>query len=176
MDHPYVNPAWLKKQTFTLRNIYLPPTIDGLVLKDLNPILDGRGELTELFSLPWMQKENWMSPVHMYQTATDFGVTKAWHLHVKHTDQVAVTRGKVQLVLVDVRKESSTFGDVNSLFMGSLRPALLKIPPGIMHGWKALSSPEVIIINFQTDVYDPPDEYKFPPDCVLTDIWEPKNG
>ena len=45
-----------------------------------------------------------------------------------------------------------------------------------MHGWKALTKPEVIVVNFQSHVYDAMDEYKFPWNCVLENIWEPKNG
>jgi hypothetical protein len=46
----------------------------------------------------------------------------------------------------------------------------------IMHGWKALTQPEVIVVNLQSHVYDAADEFKFPWDCVLADVWEPRNG
>jgi hypothetical protein len=32
------------------------------------------------------------------------------------------------------------------------------------------------VLNFQSHVYDPSDEIKLPWDCVLEDVWEPKNG
>ena len=64
----------------------------------------------------------------------------------------------------------------SALFLGSLKPRLVKIPPRIMHGWKALTAPEVLVVNCQTHVYDAADEFKFPWDCVLTEVWEPKNG
>jgi dTDP-4-dehydrorhamnose 3,5-epimerase len=65
---------------------------------------------------------------------------------------------------------------VNVFIAGTLNPLLVRIPPGIMHGWKALSSPEVLVVNFQSHVYDPADELKFPWDCVLESVWEPRNG
>ena len=65
---------------------------------------------------------------------------------------------------------------LNRVVMGSLAPRLMKIPPRIMHGWKALTAPEVLVVNAQTHVYDPADEFKYPWDCVLTEVWEPKNG
>jgi hypothetical protein len=46
----------------------------------------------------------------------------------------------------------------------------------ILHGWKALSPPEVLVVNFQSHVYDVRDEFKFPWDCVLSQVWEPLNG
>jgi len=171
-----VTVKWLKDQPFILQNIYRPPTIEGVVLKELTALVDGRGDVTELWSKPWVEAENFLMPEHCYQSATDFGVVKCWHLHAIHTDQFTVTRGKLQVNLVDIRENSSTFGHVNSIFLGVQKPRLLKIPPGVMHGWKALSSPEVIVVNFQSHVYDANDEYKFPWNCVLESIWEPKNG
>lgn len=167
---------WLKQQKFAVQSIYRPPTIDGVILKELTPLLDGRGDVIELWSRPWVEKEGFEVPNHCYQSATDFGVVKCWHLHEVHTDQFAVTRGKIQVSLVDVRQDSPTFGHVNLIFMGIEKPRLLKIPAGIIHGWKSLSSPEVVVYNFQTHVYDPQDEFKFPWNCVLEEIWEPKNG
>lgn len=170
-----VTVEWLKSQKYELQNIYKPPTIDGVVLKDLKPIPDGRGDVLELWSSLWAA-EGFEPPLHTYKSGTDFGVVKGWHLHEKHTDQMCVFDGKIQISLVDIRKFSPTFGHVNLIFIAPNKPRLLKVPAGVMHGWKALSAPSVDVINFQTDVYKPEDEFKFPWDCVLRDIWEPKNG
>lgn len=173
MDFSHINSQWLKKQKYLLNLSSL--TIKGVALKELQVNLDGRGSLTELWSLPW-SKEGFVQPEHIYQSAADFGVIKGWHLHQVHADQITTTRGKLQVVLVDVRANSPSFRHVNNIFMGVEKPRLLKIPPGVLHGWKALSQPEVIIINFNTHVYNPTDELKFAWDCVLADIWEPNNG
>lgn len=171
-----VTVEWLKKQKFELQNVYKPPSIEGVILKELNPLVDGRGDVIELWSEAWAEKEGFLKPAHCYQSATDYGVVKCWHLHAIHTDQFTVTRGKLQVTLVDIREKSRTFGHVNSVFLGIQRPRLLKIPAGIMHGWKALTQPDVIVVNFQTHVYDAGDEFKFPWDCVLREAWEPRNG
>lgn len=176
MDFSKITPRWLKKQKYQVQSTYLCPTIGGIILKELKVNLDGRGSVIELWSEPWIKKEGFSSPRHIYQSATDFGVVKCWHLHRLHTDQITVTRGKLQVTLVDVRPDSPSFGHVNPIFMGMERPKLLKIPPGVLHGWKALSRPEVMVFNFATEVYDPKDGYKFPWDCLLENIWEPKNG
>ncbi len=168
--------AWLQAQRYALQSPFRPPTIDGVLLKELTPMLDGRGDVIELWSLPWVEHEGFVVPRHCYQSATDHGVVKCWHLHQHHTDQFTVTRGKLQVTLVDIREDSPTFGHVNPVFLGIERPRLLKIPPGVMHGWKALTAPEVLVVNFQSDVYDPSDEFKLPWDCVLTEVWEPRNG
>jgi dTDP-4-dehydrorhamnose 3,5-epimerase len=175
--HPKkVTTDWLKTRKYKVQSSFKPPTIKGVVLKELDALVDGRGDVIELWSKPWVKKEGFVMPTHCYQSATDVGVVKCWHLHAKHTDQFSVTRGKIQIVLVDIRQRSKTFGHVNSIFMGTQKPGLLMIPPGIMHGWKALSHPEVIVVNFQSHIFDPHDEYRFPWDCVLKEVWEPING
>lgn len=155
---------------------FSPPSIHGVRLRELKPWLDGRGEVTEMWSFPWIQSSGFTIPKHIYQSATDYGVVKAWHLHEIHTDQFVVVRGKLQVLLFDLRPESPTFGHLNCVFMGIQAPRLLLIPPMVLHGWKALTAPEVVVLNLQSEVYDPSDEFKYPWDCLPVDLWEPRNG
>jgi dTDP-4-dehydrorhamnose 3,5-epimerase len=173
-----VTVEWLQTLPYQVQSTFRGPTIQGVIAKDLKIHVDGRGDVIELWSQPWVGEaaEGMIMPQHVYQSSTDYGVVKCWHLHDIHTDQFTVTRGKLQVVLVDIRANSPSFGHVNSFVLGLQRPRLIKIPPGIMHGWKALSQPEVIVVNLQSHVYDAADEYKYPWDCVLADVWEPKNG
>jgi dTDP-4-dehydrorhamnose 3,5-epimerase len=150
-------------------------TIEGVRVRELTAHVDGRGDVIELWSQAWLG-QGVLPPAHVYQSATDAGVIKAWHLHQDHTDQFTCTRGKLQVAIADVREGSPTFGHVNSFVLGVQRPLMIQIPPGTIHGWKALTPPEAIVVNFQTHVYDPADEFKFPWDCVLADVWEPRNG
>jgi dTDP-4-dehydrorhamnose 3,5-epimerase len=167
-----VTAEWLQQQKFRIDGIN-QSTIEEVIFKPLKVNLDGRGDVIELWSAPW---EGFDFPAHVYQSATDVGVVKCWHLHEVHTDQFAVTRGKIQVSIVDIREDSATFGVANRFVFGHSSPALLRIPAGLLHGWKCLTPPEVIVINLQTHVYDPSDEFKFPWNTVLEEIWEPKNG
>lgn len=169
-----LTPDWLRTIAFDVRR-GPQPGIDGVVVRKLTPYVDGRGDVTELWSEQW-EGEGVGPTRHVYQSVIDFGVVKSWHGHLSHTDQFVVTRGKLQLAIADVREASSTFRQVNVLVAGSLNPLLVRVPPGVMHGWKALSRPEAIVLNFQSDVYDPADQFKLPWDCVLPEIWEPRNG
>jgi dTDP-4-dehydrorhamnose 3,5-epimerase len=168
-----VTEEWLRTVAVTRIAPVNQATIAGVVTRRLTVHLDGRGDVTELWSQPW---EGFTQPTHVYQSATDHGVVKCWHLHEIHTDQFAITRGKAQVTLFDVRPDSETFGHVNVFVTGALLPMAIRIPPRVLHGWKALSQPEIIVTNLQSHVYDPADEYKFPWDCVLAEVWEPKNG
>lgn len=171
-----ISSTWLSTLKLTVTSPYKAPSIGGVILHELNPFLDGRGEVTELWSKPWIEKFKLAQPKHVYQSATDYGVVKAWHMHQIHTDQFTVTRGKLQVTLVDVRVDSPTFGHVNTIFMGTIRPRLLLIPPLVLHGWKALSEPEVLVVNLQTEIYDASDEFKYAWDCIDPTIWQPQHG
>ena len=43
-----------------------------------------------------------------------------------------------QVALVDLRKDSPTLGARNTLYVGTLRPWQLLIPPGVGHGYKVI--------------------------------------
>jgi dTDP-4-dehydrorhamnose 3,5-epimerase len=148
------------------------PTITGVFQKRLNALIDGRGDVTEIWSLPW---KNFIRPAHVYRSVTDYGVVKAFHYHNIHTDQMAITDGKLQIVLVDLR-EGSTYGHLNQFFVGKDARTLLRVPPGILHGWKALSSPYVEVHNLQDMIHDPNDEIRYPWDCLPVSIWQPINA
>jgi len=175
MKPSQITAEWLKQQNFQIQK---GTTIDGVFVKDLPVYVDDRGDVIELWSTSWKEyNDGIVIPTkHSYQSSTDPGVVKCWHLHEKHTDQFTVTRGKLQVCVVDVREGSPTFGQANSVILGIEKPRFMKIPPGIMHGWKALGGTESIVVNFQSDPYDPTDEFKFTWDCVLEEIWGPKNG
>ncbi|HYD35328.1 MAG TPA: dTDP-4-dehydrorhamnose 3,5-epimerase family protein [Vitreimonas sp.] len=175
MEVQNITEQWLQQQQF---QIHKGLTIEGTFLKDLTTLLDDRGDVIELWSTAWpeYQEGKVIPTLHAYQSATDPGVVKCWHLHGTHTDQFTVTRGKLQVCLVDIREGSPTFGHANSVILGVQKPRYLKIPPGIMHGWKALGTTESIVVNFQSHPYDAADEFKFTWDCVLPEMWGPKNG
>jgi len=175
MEISKITEEWLKSQKFEIKKDL---TIDGVFMKDLVVHLDDRGDVIELWSTYWEEYKNGIigDCKHAYQSATDPGIVKGWHLHEKHTDQFTVTRGKLQICMIDIREKSSTFGNANSIVMGTAKPRFLKIPPGILHGWKTLGNTEAIVVNFQSHCYDPNDEFKFPWDIVLSHIWGPRNG
>ena len=175
--HPRdITSSYLQTLSFKQYSTFNGPTIQNMKFKSLRTIVDGRGDVIELWSLPWVEREGVIVPQHVYQSATDYGVVKAWHLHAIHIDQFTVTRGKMQVVCVDVRPNSPTHGHVNSFIIGVQNPAMILIPPGILHGWKALSQPETIVVNLQSHPYDSADEFKVEWNCVLENVWEPKFG
>ena len=70
---------------------------------------------------------------------------------------VRVVKGEVFDVAVDIRKDSSTFGQWDSFILSEENKSQLWVPPGFAHGFLVLSD----IADFEykcTDYYDPSDE------------------
>src|SRR3954465_15282509 len=85
-----VTVEWLRAIPYAIQSTFRSPTIAGVIVKELRVNLDGRGDVIELWSKPWVDAEGLMHPEHVYQSATDYGVVKCWHLHDRHTDQFTV--------------------------------------------------------------------------------------
>jgi dTDP-4-dehydrorhamnose 3,5-epimerase len=86
------------------------------------------------------------------------GTIKAFHYHQRQTDYWVVAAGMFQVALVDLRAESKTFGARNTLYLGSLRPWRLLIPPGVGHGYKVLGRDPGVLVYLTSQKYDPADE------------------
>ena len=102
----------------------------------------------------------------VYVTAVYPGVVKAWHYHKKQTDNMICIKGMLKLALYDSRKSSSTYKQVKEIFFGERKPLLIRIPPLVYHGFKAVGGEAAYAVNVPTELYDykKPDELRLPPD------------
>jgi dTDP-4-dehydrorhamnose 3,5-epimerase len=150
--------------------------IDGVTVRKLRVIPDERGYLMEMLRSDWPEFEKLGQ---VYVTAVYPGVVKGWHYHKIQADHFVCVAGMAKVVLYDDREGSPTQGEVDEVVMGHLNPVLLKIPPGVMHGFKAISQEMALIVNMPTELYnyDRPDEYRVQPhtDQVPYD-WARKDG
>lgn len=133
--------------------------IDGVRTKTLRVLADERGRLMEILRA---DDELFQKFGQVYLTSAYPGVVKAWHYHRVQTDNFAVVRGMMKVVLYDAREDSPTQGEVNEFFIGDWNPLLVHIPAGVYHGFKCISEQEAIVINTSTEVYNysQPDEYR----------------
>jgi len=150
--------------------------IDGVIIKELKPILDERGYLQECFRSDWTQ---YIKFGQSYITVAFPNVVKAWHCHKIQTDNIVCISGNAKLVLYDGREGSSTYKKINEIFFGEKTPLLVTIPPNIWHGFKAMGGEKIMVINNPTELYNysEPDEYRLPYDTDRIDYnWEIKMG
>lgn len=86
------------------------------------------------------------------------GTIKAFHYHREQTDFWVPVMGVFQVGLVDLREDSPTFRQRNTIYCGGLKPMQVLIPPGVGHGYKVVS-PESGMLVYVTDRhYNPADE------------------
>jgi dTDP-4-dehydrorhamnose 3,5-epimerase len=135
--------------------------IKGVKVRKLRFIPDERGYLMEMLRSDWEEYDKFGQ---VYITAVYPGVVKGWHYHKIQTDHFICVHGMAKVVLYDGREGSPTHGEVNEFFMGDQNPMLLKIPPGVMHGFKGISQEMTLIVNVPTELYnyEQPDEYRLP--------------
>jgi dTDP-4-dehydrorhamnose 3,5-epimerase len=79
----------------------------------------------------------------------------------------------LQVALADLRRESPTFGQRNTLYIGDKRPWQVLIPPGVAHGYKVIGIEPAVLVYVTSRFYDPSDECRiaFDDDRVNYD-WE----
>jgi dTDP-4-dehydrorhamnose 3,5-epimerase len=150
--------------------------IEGVKVKKLRVNPDERGRLMEILR---RDEEIFETFGQVYVTTTYPGVVKAWHKHLKQTDNIACVAGMIKAVLYDGREGSSTKGQVDVFTIGVHNPTLLQVPPGIHHGWMCVSPEEAVIVNVPTEPYDRenPDEQRLDPhDNDIPYDWTRKDG
>jgi dTDP-4-dehydrorhamnose 3,5-epimerase len=86
------------------------------------------------------------------------GSIKAFHFHLHQTDCWTPAFGMFQVGLVDFRANSPTFGLRNTLYVGTLRPWQILIPPGVGHGYKVIGTEPAALIYATNHFYNPVDE------------------
>jgi dTDP-4-dehydrorhamnose 3,5-epimerase len=130
--------------------------IEGVEVKELATYPDERGFFRELIRVTdgfFGEGFAQLSHACMYP-----GVAKAWHVHPTQVDWWYVAVGNLKIVLADIRKESSTFGEQMVMYLGQNYPAsVIKIPNGVAHGCRALGD-TTHLIYVTSSVYDPDEE------------------
>jgi len=150
--------------------------IKGVEIKQLTKHADERGYLMELMRC---DDAIFRKFGQAYVSLNYPGVVRGWHYHKKQDDYFAVVKGMVKVALYDAREGSPTHGQVDQFFLGEQNSILLKIPVGVMHGYKTVSTEPSLLINFPTEPYDPqePDEYRLPWDTdEIPYDWDIKMG
>ncbi len=135
--------------------------IEGVEVKQLTRHADQRGYLMELLRRddPIFSKFG-----QCYVSMNYPDVVRAWHWHEKQDDFFVVVKGMIRVGLYDQREGSATQGEVNDFYLGENNTILLKIPVGVVHGYKTIGVEPSLLINFPSVAYNPkePDEFRLP--------------
>lgn len=134
--------------------------IEGVKVKKLKVLPDDRGRLMEILRV----SETKIQPQQIYITTAYENVVKdkkSFHMHNNQTDCFCCVKGRIKLVLVDIRDNSKTKDEINDFEIGEENFCLVIIPQGVLHAFKSLEG-EAFIVNCITPEYshENPDEMR----------------
>jgi dTDP-4-dehydrorhamnose 3,5-epimerase len=131
--------------------------IDGVKMKPLKKIPDERGMIMHMLRCDDPDFEQFGE---IYFSTAYTGAIKGWHEHTKQTQNYAVIQGMIKLVLYDNRQNSPTYQELMEIFTGEDNYQLIRIPAGVINGYKAIGTKTAIVANCATLPHDP-DEMRY---------------
>ncbi len=150
------------RQSITSDWEFLQPRIDQVRIKEVKNVVKENGALTEVYRRDWQLDAGEVDQV--FQVLLEPGGVSAWHTHQLTTDRLFVSQGTIKVVLYDARQSSPTCGLINEFRLGSLRPALIIVPPGVWHGVQNISRAPACLLNLvdRAYAYEDPDHWRLP--------------
>jgi len=138
-----------------------PTDIPDVLVLEPKVFGDNRGWFTESFNANDFAKATGLD-VEFVQDNHSFSrqwTLRGMHYQLKHTQGklVRVTAGSVFDVAVDLRKDSTTFGQWVGEILSAENHKQLWVPPGFAHGFLVLSETAEFLYK-TTDYYDPQSE------------------
>lgn len=141
--------------------------IEGVSFRELPTHVDERGSVMEMYDPRW----NWHGEplVFAYCFTVRPGIVKGWGLHRLHEDRYCLLQGEMELVLFDVRPESSTCGQVCRIVLSEYNRRIVNIPRFVWHADHNIGARDALVVNFPSQPYDHanPDKYRLPIDTPL---------
>lgn len=129
--------------------------ITGVICRSLVIYHDGRGWLAEIYRQDEMAPELW--PVMAYISVTQPGAVRGPHAHRYQADLFCFPGpGTFLVVLWDQRPESHSFGVRQEFLLGESFPAILIVPPGVIHGYRNVSDRAGVVFNSANRLYRGP--------------------
>jgi dTDP-4-dehydrorhamnose 3,5-epimerase len=137
----------------------IPARISGPVLIQPSVFGDERGFFVETYRQEWHAEagipatEEFIQDNHSRSTR---GVVRGMHFHIGDgvAKLVRCARGRILDVLVDLRRDSPTYGEWEGFELDEESMPILYVPVGFAHGFCVLSDVADVIYK-QTAYYDP---------------------
>ena len=126
-------------------------------LKDLKIIAhkkysDSRGSLRETYNKKII---NWDKFIFEYATVSKKNVLRGFHFQYKHQQSklVTVIKGKILDCVIDLRRNSSTFGEIFSIILSENNCKSLYVPRGFAHAYFSMQKENVIYYKLSDYYY-----------------------
>ncbi|MGY6743728.1 MAG: dTDP-4-dehydrorhamnose 3,5-epimerase [Cecembia sp.] len=137
-----------------------PTNINGCLLIEPPVFKDNRGYFLESFNQKSLLEHSGIQTqfVQDNESMSNFGVIRGLHIQKGKFSQaklVRVVQGKVLDVVVDVRMESPTFGEIFTQEISAKNKLQMFIPKGCLHGFSVLENQT--IFSYKCDEYYHPE-------------------
>ena len=131
--------------------------IEGVIVSNLMIINHEKGDI---FHVIRNFDNGFIDFGEVYISFINFNEIKAWKKHLKMTCNFIVPKGEILIVLVDLRKKSSTLGKINEFKLSPKNYFRLTIPPGICYGFKGFTESNMLI-NIADIVHNPKEQINY---------------
>jgi len=138
--------------------------------------VDDRGSLYEVIHNYDLPASNNLSvapfgQVYVVQSPARWTI-RAFHRHKQLWDWFTVVRGRAKIVVVKASSSAAPADRIWTFTLCQEKPARLEIPPGLFHGWQALTD-DVIMLSVASHVYnrEHPDEERITPYAFGVRVW-----
>ena len=134
--------------------------IEGVKVIPLRQIPDERGKIMHMLrcDAPHFEKFG-----EIYFSTAFPGVIKGWHEHTRQVQNYAVIQGMIKLVLFDNRGESNTYKELMEIVTGEDNYQLVRIPTGVINGYKTIGIKTAIVANCSTLPHEPNEMLRYDP-------------
>lgn len=171
------------EQVARLQNYGEKSSIEGVGIIKLRRFNDDGGSFTELSRI----EDGMFTEVPGFKIAQiNFSdmvpqSVKAFHVHRRQTDVWFVPPdSKILLILVDLRADSPTNGNLMRFVIGDCNSQLIVIPPGVAHGCKNIGQEKACLVYFMDQQFsvetEKCDEWRLPWDHFGAQLWEVRKG
>ena len=130
--------------------------LSGVLLFEVNIFKDSRGSFSEVYKESDFSNflPDGINFIQDNESESKYGVLRGFHFQEAPFEQsklVRVSHGEIQDIIVDIRKDSSTFGQYVSVVLSKANQKQIFIPKGFAHGFLTLS--KSAIVNYKVDNY-----------------------
>ena len=129
--------------------------ITGCVQVDLSSFRDGRGSFTKTYHFSSFDKLGLeFECKEEYVSTSNQNVVRGMHFQSPPNDHnkiVYCLAGKVRDVILDIRKDSKTFGQCLAIELDADNPSAIYIPRGCAHGFLVISDAATMLYRVSTE-------------------------
>ena len=122
--------------------------IPGVIIRKLDMYEDSRGWLMELFRDDELPEG--FHPAMCYISTTHPGIARGPHEHHEQSDYFCFMSGHFRLSLWQ-RREDGIYRETYDV--GVKTPALVIVPPGVVHAYENVGQEDAYVVNFPDKLY-----------------------